>query len=197
VAVLTVCRRWAKKPTNLARLNSPNLAKLEQRPLEICQTQRCDLIFCISGTFIQARDVSMRDTSSRLDANDERDPVVSDRRAAERFRCEWRPAVGFIARAKSLTTNRGSICDVSCMGIGLITENVVEPGTFIAIQLRKKRNGFSGLISAKVIRAVPQDDGSFFLGCLLSRRLSETELEALQLPNQILDSLGCRQATAQ
>jgi hypothetical protein len=120
----------------------------------------------------------MRDRIARLVVNDQGEFGLIERRAEERFQCEWRPVVGFIARAKSLYTNRGTICDVSCLGIGMIVDSVLEPGTLIAIQLRKKRNGLSGLLSAKIVRAVPQEDGSFFLGCQLSRRLSHEELEA-------------------
>jgi PilZ domain len=123
----------------------------------------------------------MQDRIARPLFNDQGELRLIERRAEERFQCVWRPVVGFIARAKSLYTNRATICNISSLGIGMIVDSVLEPGTIIAIQLRKKRNGFSGLLSARVVRAVPEEDGSFFVGCRLSRRLSQEELEAFGL----------------
>ena len=75
--------------------------------------------------------------------------ISSERRESERFRCNWYPTVGFLARAKNLATGRGVIRDVSGMGMGLISEQILEPGTLIAIQ-RSKQNGFSDVLSAEI-----------------------------------------------
>ncbi len=98
-----------------------------------------------------------------------------ERRESERFRCNWYPTVGFLARTKTLVIGRGVIRDVSRMGMALISAQVFEPGTLIAIQLRSQQNGFSDVLSAKIVRAVRQDDGSCLLGCRLSRSLSPEE----------------------
>ena len=120
----------------------------------------------------------MRETVAHPEAPEKTEVVVLDQRQVKRFRCAWRPIVGFLSRTKSLTTSQGMICDVSCMGIGMIADRALDPGTLIAIQLRRKLNGFSRLLSAKVVRAVPQKDGSYLLGCHLSCRLSDAELDA-------------------
>jgi hypothetical protein len=107
------------------------------------------------------------------------DSTQVERRESERFRCNWYPTVSFLARAKTLVAGRGVIRDVSRMGIGLISEQVLEPGTLLAIQLRRQQHGFSDVLSARIVHIVPQDDGSFLLGCRLSRSLSDDELAAL------------------
>jgi hypothetical protein len=63
--------------------------------------------------------------------------------------------------------------------MALISAQFLEPGTLIAIQLRSKQNGFSDVLSAKVVRAVRQEDGSCLLGCRLSRSLSPEEMGSL------------------
>lgn len=104
-----------------------------------------------------------------------------ERRQSERFRCNWYPTVGFLARADTLILGRGVIRDVSRIGLGLISQQFLEPDTIIAIQLRSKQNGFSDVLSAKVVRAEARDDGAYLLGCRLSRSLSNGEIEALLL----------------
>ncbi|HEV8059616.1 MAG TPA: PilZ domain-containing protein [Gemmataceae bacterium] len=121
----------------------------------------------------------MPETVTHIEAREETEIIVLDQRAAKRFRCTWRPLVSFLARAKSITMSQGVICDVSFTGIGLIADLALDPGTLIAIQVRTKQNGFSGLLSAKVVRTVPQENGSYLLGCHLSRRLSRVEQDAL------------------
>ena len=107
------------------------------------------------------------------------DSTRIERRQSERFRCNWYPTVSFLARAKSLMPGRGVIRDVSRMGFGLISEQFLEPGTLLAIQLRTEQHGFSDVLSAKIVHVVPQNDGSYLLGCTLSRSLSDDELSAL------------------
>ena len=107
------------------------------------------------------------------------DSTRLERRQSERYRCNWYPTVSFLARAQTLVAGRGVIRDVSRMGIGLISEQVLEPGTLLAIQLRSQQHGFSDVLSAKIVHIVPQDDGSCLLGCRLSRSLSDDEIAAL------------------
>ncbi len=121
----------------------------------------------------------MPETVMHIEAREETEIIVPDQRTAKRFRCTWRPLVGFLARAKSISRGKGIICDVSCTGLGLIADLALDPGTLIAIQVQTKQNGYSGLLSAKVVRTVPQEDGSYLLGCHLSRRLSKVEQDAL------------------
>jgi hypothetical protein len=74
---------------------------------------------------------------------------------------------------------RGVIRDVSRFGVGILSEQFFEPGTVLAIQLRSSDHGFSGLLSATVIHASQQANGSSLLGCRLSRQLFNQEMDAL------------------
>lgn len=102
-------------------------------------------------------------------------------RDSERFRCNWYPTVGFLARAGSLVANRGVIRDVSRRGMGLISEQSFDPGTVLAIQLRSSDAGFSGVLSARVARVQEMGNGLYLLGCSLSRNLTDAEISALLL----------------
>ncbi len=102
-----------------------------------------------------------------------------DRRESQRFRCNWYPTVGFLARTHTLITGRGVIRDVSRLGIGMISELFLDPGTVIAVQLRSADHGFSDMLSATVVHCSRQSGGSFLLGCRLSRSLSNQEMKAL------------------
>ena len=102
-----------------------------------------------------------------------------DRRGSERFRCNWYPTVGFLARTSTLVMGRGVIRDVSRLGLGIISELRLNPGTVIAIQLRSTEHGFSDLLSAIVRHSTDLADGSCVLGCHLSRGLSNQEMNAL------------------
>ncbi|CAN5471164.1 hypothetical protein BH10PLA2_BH10PLA2_20040 [soil metagenome] len=105
--------------------------------------------------------------------------IELNRRGSERFRCNWYPTVCFLARTTTLIMGRGVIRDVSRTGMGLISELSLAPGTVLAIQLRSAENGFSDMLSASVVHCGRQADGSFLLGCHLSRRLSNTEMDAI------------------
>jgi PilZ domain len=113
------------------------------------------------------------------EAGDREEWIGLERRESERFRCNWYPTVSFLARARTLLAGRGVIRDVSRTGIALISEQILEPGTLLAIQLRSQQHGYSDVLSARIVRVVHQDDGSCLLGCRLSRSLSNDELAAL------------------
>lgn len=68
------------------------------------------------------------------------------------------------------------IRDLSASGIGLMNECALENGTFLVITLRAGR--FERVVSARVVHATEQKDGSWLLGCVLSRPLTSEELDA-------------------
>lgn len=103
----------------------------------------------------------------------------SERRRAERFRCNWYPSVRVLARAANLHMHRALVKDVSENGIGLIVERAFVKGTILAIQLRKAEAGFSGILSAIVQHTSVTDEGYCVVGCRLSRSLTGEEMNAL------------------
>ena len=102
-----------------------------------------------------------------------------ERRGAERFRCNWYPSVQVLARAASLHMHRALVRDVSESGMGLILDRSFQKGTILAIQLRSREAGFSGILSATVQHTTVLEDGYCLLGCSLSRTLTGTEMNAL------------------
>ena len=113
------------------------------------------------------------------EAGNSEEHIGLDRRESQRFRCNWYPTVGFLARTHLLISGRGIIRDVSRLGIGMISELFLEPGTVIAIQLRSAEHGFSDMLSATIIHCGQQEGGAYLLGCRLSRSLSNQEMKAL------------------
>jgi hypothetical protein len=77
------------------------------------------------------------------------------------------------------------IRDLSASGIGLINECAVEEGTFLMITLRAQR--LELVVRARIVHATEQKDGSWLLGCALSRSLTSKELEELAGPHRQVD----------
>jgi len=104
--------------------------------------------------------------------------LVVDRRSGERqFLSNFRP-IRLLPRP-SFQSFHGFIRDVSIQGIGLIFSRSLEPGTLLALQLRKQKTGMSDVLTAEVRHATPLDDGFWALGCKLSRPLTHEECLAL------------------
>lgn len=101
-----------------------------------------------------------------------------ERRSAERYPCLRRPAVRVLARP-SFQTHYAVVRDVSIRSIGLIVETAFEVGTILAVQMQTRHAGFSGILSAKVQQITPQPDGTSFVGCTLSRSLTDDEIYQL------------------
>src|SRR5471032_1834029 len=93
-----------------------------------------------------------------------------DRRGCDRYPCLRRPAVRILARP-SFQSYHAVVRDVAFRSIGLMIEKPFDTGTILAIQMRSRHAGFSGILSAQVQHATRQDDGTWLLGCTLSRSL--------------------------
>jgi hypothetical protein len=102
-------------------------------------------------------------------------PLRLERRAVERYPCRRSPFVRVLARP-SFQMYRAFLQDVSPEGLGLVLDRSFDVGTLLAIQLRTLHAGVSGILTARVIHATPQPDGSWLLGCRLNRRLTEEEI---------------------
>jgi hypothetical protein len=71
------------------------------------------------------------------------------------------------------------VSDFSMKGIGLRLQRRYEPGEILAIQLRSPSSVLSGILTAQVRHVTSLPDGSWHLGCSLSRRLTNREAMAL------------------
>lgn len=69
--------------------------------------------------------------------------------------------------------------DISRTGLGLVVPRRFEPGTILTAELQKLSEDFSCTLRVRVIHAVPQDDGSWLLGCSLVDEMTEDQLKAL------------------
>jgi hypothetical protein len=98
-----------------------------------------------------------------------------DRRGCERYPCLRRPAVRLLAKP-SFQSYHAVVRDISFRSIGLLLEKPFEAGTILAIQMRSRHAGFSGILSAKVQHAAQQADGTWLMGCTLSRSLTDDEI---------------------
>jgi hypothetical protein len=101
-----------------------------------------------------------------------------ERRFTERYRCCRQPVVRVLAKP-SFQPYQARVFDVSLRSIGLILDRSFEAGTVLAIQLQTKHAGFSGILSAHVRHSTRQPDGSWRVGCTLSRNLTDDEFFAL------------------
>src|SRR5580704_5104169 len=98
-----------------------------------------------------------------------------DRRGFDRYPCLRRPAVRLLARP-SFQSYHAVVRDVAFRSIGLLVEKPFDGGTVLAIQMRSRNAGFSGILSAQVQHATQQEDGTWLLGCSLSRSLTDDEI---------------------
>jgi hypothetical protein len=101
-----------------------------------------------------------------------------DRRDGERNPCEEARPVRLLARP-SFQSIPAFVRDCSGRGLGLILMRPFEPGTLLALQLRKRQAGVSDILTAQVRHATQLADHYWMVGCRLSRNLSEPERQAL------------------
>jgi hypothetical protein len=83
--------------------------------------------------------------------------------------------------AASLTEDRwpARIRDISATGIGLICHRSFDPGRLIKIELQLPGTEQTRLLSACVVRSVPQSDGTWLVGAAFTEPLSPGELQQL------------------
>jgi hypothetical protein len=109
--------------------------------------------------------------------NDECQPQ-EDRRAADRVVCT-RPHSARIMVRPSLLSYQARVHNFTRTGVGLSVQHCFEPGTVLAIQLRIANTGLSCVLAATVVRCQLEAPGQWFLGCKLSRSLTDEETRSL------------------
>ena len=101
------------------------------------------------------------------------------RRAAQRYRCP-------LATLGRLTLPDGTQEDawahnLSESGIGLNVSRALEPGTQVLIRLKGAAQNSALSVSARVVHATEEADGSWRVGCAFVDRLNPDQLDALLL----------------
>ena len=115
----------------------------------------------------------------------------ADRRPQERFVVTTFCPVRLLARP-SLQPFGGFLRELSRGAIELLVSRFLEPGTVLAVQLRKRPNGVSGILTAQVRHASRVLSAFWRVDCRLSRNLTDDEIAALLLgePERELDDEG-------
>ena len=103
--------------------------------------------------------------------------VARDRRSAVRFHSNCKALVSPLHSDQAPILSQ--IRDVSATGIGLVSARPYEQGTALFISVREDGSDSSPILVAKVVHALPAEDGSWLVGCKLMRRLSEADLQGL------------------
>jgi hypothetical protein len=88
------------------------------------------------------------------------------------------PQVRFLARP-NLRAYTGFISDFAKRGLTLLVQEPLEPGTLLAIQFQTRHLGASDILSAQVKHVTLGDEGTWLVGCKLSRNLSRDEMNSL------------------
>jgi hypothetical protein len=117
---------------------------------------------------------------AQLDAAD--DPVRH--RLMARYPCPGRPIVRLLERP-SFKCWMAMVHNFSATGLGLVFHRALEPGSVLALELRRRRHGLSRVLAVQVVHCTPQPDGNFLIGCHLNTPLSDEELDALRHPDLI------------
>jgi hypothetical protein len=101
-----------------------------------------------------------------------------DRRVTERSACgEIRP-VRLLVKP-SFRAMPAFIRNFCQRGVGLIIMKPLDSGVKLAMQLRERQAGVSGILTAQVCHVTTLNQKYWFIGCQLSRGLSDAESEAL------------------
>jgi hypothetical protein len=86
---------------------------------------------------------------------------------------------------------RAVVRDISPQGIGLLTEQPFVAGAVLAVLLPRRHTNVSGVLTAQVRRATRLPDGTWLVGCSLSRPLTEKELRTLlEVPDMLRSPAG-------
>jgi hypothetical protein len=69
--------------------------------------------------------------------------------------------------------------DISALGIGLLLDQPVEPGTTVSVELPNRAWNCWHLKLLRVVHVTPQEDNRYLVGSVFLRRFSDDELRAL------------------
>jgi hypothetical protein len=69
--------------------------------------------------------------------------------------------------------------DISAIGIGILLDQPVEPGTVVSVELPNRAWNCCHLKLLRVIHVTPQPDNRFLVGSVFLRHFSAEELNAL------------------
>jgi hypothetical protein len=114
--------------------------------------------------------------------------IPGDQSASAVYKVERRASVRLQSTAagfcQSLSRQREEswqaiVRDISCNGIGLLLPRRFEPGALLTIELAEAGTERKHLLLVRVVRAAPQPENKWLLGCALMNPLAEDEVRLL------------------
>jgi hypothetical protein len=108
------------------------------------------------------------------------DKDTTDRRLDGRLPLRGNIMVRLIAKP-SFQPYNALLHDFSARGMQLVMRCALELGTKLAVQLQTKRAGVSGILTGTVVHVNAAEDGTWLIGCVLSRALSDAECYGILL----------------
>jgi hypothetical protein len=100
--------------------------------------------------------------------------VESDRRIAPRETLDPPRLIYLLARPQ-LERIAAYLYDFSARGMGFVCDHPFEVGALLTIELQRRQVGLSGMLTARVRHRRELPSGKWFLGCSLSRNLTDEE----------------------
>lgn len=101
-----------------------------------------------------------------------------ERRASVRFQSNAKGSCQTLSVQRE-TAWEATVRDISGQGVGLLLNRRFETGVLLAVELTEPVEGRQRLLLARVVRAVPQPEGNWLIGCTLITPLGEDEVRAL------------------
>ena len=99
-----------------------------------------------------------------------------ERRASVRYQCSHGVSCSSLAPVERLS---GRMHDISRHGIALILGTSLREGSELLIDLKTKNPGICLTLLARVVRATPEDEGSWIVGCEFITTPTEEQIKAL------------------
>lgn len=106
---------------------------------------------------------------------------LSERRLGDRRPCPHRPRLRIVTQAAA-SGFRAMVANLSHTGIGLLVERPLGMGIDFMFIVPGIAEDKRRVLSARVVRGMPQADGGWFAGCRLALPLTELEFETLVRP---------------
>jgi hypothetical protein len=122
--------------------------------------------------------VPQRDIPKQAEQAEKATATQAERRAWVRYPCELDSACQPLAGSRE-SQWPGKIRNLSRGGVAVTLSRRFEVGTLLAIDVQGQAEAVLGTVLARVVRIAPQDDGSWLLGCTLTKPLNEDDLKTL------------------
>jgi hypothetical protein len=74
---------------------------------------------------------------------------------------------------------RGTVCDISTDGLGLLLRQRFEPGTLLAVEMPTLPRQCSRTLGARVARVTCGPDGNWVTGCALVEKLDAESVSSV------------------